>query len=99
MVSLSGEVKGQLVRSQKKRDNLDAQSSPSVLVLCVCVHDGVGLSVRGAQPRGSDSQCQIACRALNNDSKSDATFPLSPGVHLANGVRAWGPIVPETAST
>lgn len=92
-------MKGQLVGSKKERNSLDAQSSPSVLVVCGCVRAGVGPSVRGAQARGSDSQCQIACRALNNDCKSDATFPLSPGVHLANGVRAWGPIVPETAST
>lgn len=69
-----GRLKDSLFVAKGERDSLNAQSSPCVHVLCVC-ECGCW-----AESRGSDSQCQIACRGLNNDCMSDATFPLSPGL-------------------
>lgn len=101
VVTRPGEVNGQLVRSQSEGSDLDNWCSPSVYVLCVrvCGRADVGLSKRGVKSMGSDSQCQIACRVMNNDSMSDATFPLSPGVHLVKWSAGLGAEVPETGSS
>lgn len=84
-------ARGQVVRRKRKKKGFEQAPSRLTVSECVCARVNVGLRMRGVRSTGSDSQCQIACRALNNDCMSDATFPLSPGVQLVNGVRAYRP--------
>jgi hypothetical protein len=61
-----------------KRKNCSEEPSPVQPYVSVCVLPvDVGLRMRGAKSTGSDSQCQSACQALNNDCMFNATFPLS----------------------